>query len=397
MRVLHLTTEFPPVIYGGLGTAVGGLVAASSQAGIEIAVLLVGAGDGQAYRPPMSTGSARRNEPAIRSIAGIHLHLVSHADAEHYALRLILDWRPDVLHLHVFWLWPLARALRDRTGLGIVYTVHSLDRAEYELGQGPSECLSQWETQADLIASADLIVALTRSERDLLIEYCPHVSDRIRVIGNGIEDTSGAREAVRQRDCTGIPLILFTGRFVERKGIREFLAAAALVLNERPATRFVLAGGHRHCDGASMARYWMPEELSVCRDRVHFTGWLSAEELAVWYQRADILAVPSWYEPFGMVVLEGMLYGLPILASNIGGPAEILEQERTALLVPPRNPAALAHGLIRLVDDPQLRRQLGLAAAREVREEWSYTRAVQKMRTVYTESMVRRRDDVCAA
>jgi glycogen(starch) synthase len=397
MRVLHLTTEFPPVIYGGLGTAVGGLVAASSEAGIETAVLLVGAGGDQAYRPSVPTDLGTMNEPALRLIAGIHVHPVSHADAERYALRLILDWQPDVLHLHVFWLWPLARALRNRTGLRIVYTVHSLDRAEYELGQGPSECLSQWDTQADLIASADLIVALTRNERDLLIEYCPQVGDRIRVIGNGIEDTGGAREAVRNRSSNEVPLVLFTGRFVERKGIREFLAAAALVLNERPATRFVLAGGHRHCDGASMARYWMPEELFACGDRVHFTGWLSVEELAVWYRIADILAVPSWYEPFGMVVLEGMLYGLPILASNIGGPAEILEQERTALLVPPRNPVALAHGLLRLIDDPPLRRQLGLAAARAVREKWSYVRAVQKMKIVYNEGMARRRDAVRAA
>jgi glycosyltransferase involved in cell wall biosynthesis len=97
-----------------------------------------------------------------------------------------------------------------------------------------------------------------------------------------------------------------------------------------------------------------------------------------------------------MVVLEGMLYGLPILASNIGGPAEILEQERTALLVPPRNSIALAHGLLRLIDDPKLRRQLGLAAARAVREEWSYARAVHKMTTVYSEGRARRRDDVCA-
>jgi glycogen synthase len=397
MRVLHLTTEFPPVVYGGLGTAVGGLVAASARADIDTAVLLVGAGGDPSYQRPASIDSGTTNEPAIRSIAGIRVHPVSHADAEHYALSVILDWQPDVLHLHVFWLWPLARALRARTGLGIVYTVHSLDRAEYELGQGPSECLSQWDTQADLIASADLIVALTRSERDLLIEYCPQVGDRIRVIGNGIEDTVGAREAVRQRSFNNISLILFTGRFVERKGIREFLAAATQVLNERPSTRFVLAGGHRHCDGASTARYWMPEALFVFGDRVHFTGWLSADELAVWYQRADILAVPSWYEPFGMVVLEGMLYGLPILASNIGGPAEILEQERTALLVPPRNPAALAHGLLRLIDDPPLRRQLGLAAARAVRDEWSYVRVVQKMKTVYREGMARRRDDVCPA
>lgn len=390
MRVLHLTTEFPPVIYGGLGTAVGGLVTASPQAGIEAAVLLVGAGGDPSYRRPAAADHAVTNAADIRFVAGIHVHPVSHADAEGYALRLIADWQPDVLHLHVFWLWPLARALRARTGVGIVYTVHSLDRAEYELGQGPPECLGQWETQAELIASADLIVALTRSEERLIGEYCPQVSERIRVIGNGIADTAGAREAVRRRGWHDMPLILFTGRFVERKGIREFLAAAALVLQQRAAVRFVLAGGHRHCDGASMARYWMPEELRGYDDRIHFTGWLTAEELTGWYRLADILAVPSWYEPFGMVVLEGMLYGLPIVASNIGGPAEILVHERTALLVPPRDPVALAESFVALVDAPQLRRELGLAAARAVRQEWLYGRVVQKMKTAYAESIRRR-------
>jgi glycogen(starch) synthase len=390
MRVLHLTTEFPPIIYGGLGTAVGGLVAASSHAGIETSVLLVGAGSDPAYRQSALTSAGAAAEPDIQPAAGVHLHPVSHADAERYALGLISDWRPDVLHLHVFWLWPLAKALCARTGLGLVYTVHSLDRAEYELGQGPSECLGQWETQADLIASADLIVALTRSERDLLIEYCPQVTDRIRVVGNGIEDTVRARMAAWRRESTDVPMILFTGRFVERKGIRELLDAAALVLKERPAARFVLAGGHRHCDGVTMARYWMPEDLWVHRDRIHFTGWLSPEELADWYQRADILAVPSWYEPFGMVVLEGMLYGLPIVASNIGGPAEILEHECTGLLVPPRDSVRLALDIVRLIDGPQLRRRLGLTAAQVVRQEWSYSRIVQKMSAVYIESVARR-------
>jgi glycosyltransferase involved in cell wall biosynthesis len=265
--------------------------------------------------------------------------------------------------------------------------VHSLDRAEYELWLGPPECLGQWQTQAELIASADLIVALTRSEERLIADYCPQASDRIRVVGNGIEDTAGAREAVRRRGRHDMPLILFTGRFVERKGIREFLAAAALVLQQRPAVRFVLAGGHRHCDGASMARYWLPDELRGCEERIHFTGWLAADELAGWYRLADILAVPSWYEPFGMVVLEGMLYGLPIVASGIGGPSEILEHERTALLVPPRDPVALARSILTLVDAPRMRRALGLAAARAVRQDWLYARVVQKMKTAYAESI----------
>jgi glycogen(starch) synthase len=388
MRVLHLTTEFPPLVYGGLGTAVGALARASSRAGIEVAVLLAGSGGEPSYRPPPLTAARPIAGSGIKAPAGIHLHPVSHADAEAYGVRLIAEWRPDVLHLHVFWLWPLAHALRARTGIPLVYTVHSLDRAEYELGHGPSECLSQWDLQADLIGSADFIIALTRNERDLLVEYCPTVQDRIRVVGNGIEDTTDARLAARRRRTNDAPIILFTGRFVERKGVKEFLAAAALVLKKVPDARFVLAGGHRHCDGASMARYWMPDEFPVPPDRVCFTGWLSADELAGWYRKADILAVPSWYEPFGMVVLEGMLYGLPIVASNIGGPAEILDDGRTGLLVPPRNPTALAAALTRLIDAPRMRRRMGLTAARAVRQTWLYARVVSKVQAVYEEAIL---------
>src|SRR4249919_2273773 len=116
MRILHLTTEFPPLVYGGLGTAVGALVRASSQAGIEVAVLLVGGGGQPSYRPPPFATDRVTADFGIQPPAGIHLHHVSHEDAEAYGVRLIEDWRPDVLHLHVFWLWPLARALRARTG-----------------------------------------------------------------------------------------------------------------------------------------------------------------------------------------------------------------------------------------------------------------------------------------
>src|SRR4051794_20641733 len=109
MRVLHLTTEFPPIVYGGLGTAVGGLAAASSRAGIEVAVLLVGAG-GQCSYVHSAPVENRLAQAIVRPTAGIHLYSASHNDAERLGTQLIRDWQPDVLHLHVFWLSPLARA-----------------------------------------------------------------------------------------------------------------------------------------------------------------------------------------------------------------------------------------------------------------------------------------------
>ena len=389
MRVFHLTTEFPPLVYGGLGTAIGGLVNASARAGIEVAVLLV-AGDGKAsYQwPAKPTSQADAADGVGNGNAGIHLVHASHDNALAIGLDWLRTWRADVLHLHVFWLWPLARRLREQTGIPIVYTVHSLDRAEYELGQGPPECLTQSDLQESLISSADRIVALTQSESALIAAYVPAACGRVRVVGNGIEDCPEALATACRPPTTGPLTVLYSGRFVERKGVRDLLAAVPLVLERAPDTTFVLAGGHRHCSGDDMANYWLPAGFERYRERVRFTGWLSSQDLARLYCQADVLVVPSWYEPFGMVVLEGMLYGLPIVASSVGGPAEILEHERTGLLHPPRDASALAAALSRLIEEPGLRQRLREEAAREVRQRWLYSRVVRRMWSVYAEMCI---------
>jgi glycosyltransferase involved in cell wall biosynthesis len=86
-----------------------------------------------------------------------------------------------------------------------------------------------------------------------------------------------------------------------------------------------------------------------------------------------------------MVILEGMLHGLPILATRVGGPAAILKHGRTGLLVPPQDARALAAGLLRLVESRDLRRRLGAAAAQEVRQSWLWPQIVGKMAAVYGE------------
>ena len=116
----------------------------------------------------------------------------------------------------------------DWLGVPLVYTVHSLDRAEYEIGAGPPQCIGQWDVQEAVIYGADRIISLTNSERELLMDYCPGLDDRIRVVGNGIEDVSRARRAKRANRKA--PVVLFSGRFVDRKGIWELIDAIEIVL-----------------------------------------------------------------------------------------------------------------------------------------------------------------------
>ena len=95
--------------------------------------------------------------------------------------------------------------------------------------------------------------------------------------------------------------------------------------------------------------------------------------------------MPSWYEPFGMVVLEGMAHGLAIAAAAVGGPAEILEHGRTAILFPPRDSRALARAILRLVRDSDYRMRLAAAASRELHDHWLWPSIVRKMQAVYAE------------
>jgi glycosyltransferase involved in cell wall biosynthesis len=207
------------------------------------------------------------------------------------------------------------------------------------------------------------------------------------IVGNGIDDsdTRDFRFVMKNQKNEFVPTVLYTGRFVDRKGIRDLLAAIPMVIKTAPSTRFVFVGGQPGSTGEDMERWWLPEFLYPYRSQIKFTGWIPVSELVHWYTVADILVVPSWYEPFGMVILEGMLHGSAIIATNTGGPMEILEHGRTGLLFTPRDIIALSNYIVLLVNNQHLRQQIATAAIKEVREKWSWAKIFEKMLDVYHE------------
>src|SRR5262249_32071646 len=156
--------------------------------------------------------------------------------------RAVQEWQPDVVHLHTAMLWYLADAINAATGKPLVFHVHSVDRAEYDIGHEPNPFLAHGRAQEEAISGSDRLVALTRSEDTLLRHYYPDVAPKIRVVGNGIEDTDEALQAALYRQAQGLT-VLYSGRLVERKGIRELLAVIPEVLQAVPNTQFVLTGG----------------------------------------------------------------------------------------------------------------------------------------------------------
>jgi glycosyltransferase involved in cell wall biosynthesis len=386
MNILQVTSEYPPVIWGGLGTAVGGLTAALSTSEDSVYVLLVGGSLLPGEQPYGSYHMAEKQrlcpDGPLITLGNIHFLHVSPGQEIAGVEDLCALWKPDIVHFHSGWLLPIAEKIRAMCGSPLVFTVHSIDKAEYEVGN----FFNHWSIQENALHAADRIIAISIHEKELLAFYYPEVVHKISVAGNGIADSAKAMQCIKKRvwKASGLT-VLYTGRFVERKGIMELIDAIPQVLSVFPDAVFVLVGGYG--GGAEIEKAWFADGLKAYRDSVHFTGWLSPEEVSQWYENADILVVPSWYEPFGMVVLEGMLYGLPIIATNVGGPAEILAHDASALLIPARDTQALVTSILCLLQDALLRKRLGECAATQVRYYWLWDNAVKKIRQAYSDAL----------
>jgi glycosyltransferase-like protein len=258
------------------------------------------------------------------------------------------------------------------------------------------------ECQQRAILDADRLLVVSEHWRKLLAEgYGVDAA----VVRNGVDPDRfgrgepGERERFRARagadpdNDPGTFLILTVGGIEPRKGSVTLLEAMAeLVAASRGAgPRPVLAvvGGHTFFDyrayrDNALARV---SELGLVEGRdILLLGTVSEADLGAWYRAADAFAFPSVKEGFGLVVLEALSAGLPVVASDIPVFAEYLEDDESALLVPPGDPTALAASLGRLASDPLLRRRLA-AGGRPLVDRFTWAKSASAHRDVYTDAM----------
>jgi glycosyltransferase involved in cell wall biosynthesis len=193
------------------------------------------------------------------------------------------------------------------------------------------------------------VIATTRDIRAALIE-AGQPEARIRVVPNLIRVPP--LHAARPAPFPPIPTIGALGRFVAKKGFADLLDALAR-LGARPC-KLILAG-----DGPETPALRERIAHLGLEGRVELPGWL--DDPAQLFARIDLLVVPSHHEPFGIVVLEGMAHSLPVIVTDAEGPREIVRDGIDGLVVPRRDPPALANALTRLIDDPPLAARLAAA------------------------------------
>ncbi len=277
----------------------------------------------------------------------------------------------DLIHAH-YWLSGVAAlTLKTRWSVPVLQMFHTLGRLKNRVARSAAELepAVRLEEETRIVSAADRIVAANVVERaELLRDYAAHAS-RIATIPCGVDTdlfTPGDRaEARRRLDLDGHPLLLWVGRIAPIKGLDTLLDAVARLSESGQDMRLLVVGGDtdERTSGHETSLRQRIERLGL-GDSVRFLGPQPQGVLPLYYAASDVTVLPSYYESFGMVALEAMACGSPVIASRVGGLVTTVRDGVTGFLVPDGDVEALAERIETLVADPELRWRLGREGVR---------------------------------
>lgn len=403
MRVDLLTREYPPHIYGGAGVHVAGLTAVLRRT-IDVRVHCF---DGPRDEPSVlgyGVPTELRGANAALQTLGVDLEM---ADA---VGRVGDDGvASDLVHSHTWYANFAGHVAALLNDLPHVITAHSLEplrpwKAE-QLGGGYA--LSSWVERSAYEAAAAVIAVSGGMRQDILRSYPSVDPDRVKVVHNGI-DLDGWRRPTSEADLAhadatvralGIdpdrPAVVFVGRITRQKGLPYFLRAAEHL---PPEVQLVLCAGAPDTPGILAEVTGLVDELRAKRSGVVWIEkMLPRPELVAVLSAATVFACPSIYEPLGIVNLEAMAVGLPVVGTATGGIPEVVDDGVTGWLVPieqvqdgtgtPLDPdrfvADLASTLVEAVSDPARAKVWGQAARRRAEDHFSWDAIAARTLDVY--------------
>lgn len=307
------------------------------------------------------------------------------------------DIHYDLIHSHYWMSGIAAETLKLAWNVPVVQMFHTLGLMKNRIAQSPEEMEGQYRIDGEhkVVQLADRIIAATQAEESQLEFLYGVKPDKISILPPGVETSRfypiSSDEA---KEVIGIPkdnrMLLFVGRIEPLKGVDVLIQALALmkqrgVFAETPYNLAIIGGDPDASPEAmsdEMTRLkTLSSELGL-DDLVLFLGKRAQETLPYYYSAAEVLIMPSHYESFGMVALEAMACGTPVVASQVGGLAFLVKDGVTGFVVPGGEPEMLANTLTRLVLEPELREKLGSQAADYARN-YSWEKITSKMIKIY--------------
>jgi D-inositol-3-phosphate glycosyltransferase len=314
--------------------------------------------------------------------------LLPYMDA--FAHELESAWRrerPHVVHAH-FWMSGLAaRAAAAPLGIPVVQTFHALGVVKRRhQGAGDTSPPQRLQIERQLVRAAERIVSTCSDELFELVRLGADAHG-VSVIPCGVDLDLFRPDGPVERRPSDRPRVVVLSRLVERKGIGNVVTAMAHL----PDVELVVAGGgdadDLRSDPEARRLRVLAREHGVA-DRVELRGRIERRAVPELLRSADVVACVPWYEPFGIVPLEAMACGVPVVASAVGGLIDTVVDGVTGIHVPPRRPDRVADAVRLLLADPELRKRLGTAGADRVRARYSWARVTDATLDVYSTLLV---------
>ncbi|NHJ84752.1 MAG: glycosyltransferase family 4 protein [Asgard group archaeon] len=360
LSVLMLSWEFPPFKVGGLAAHVYDLSKMLVKKGYEIHVLTCSFPGAPDYELLDGVHVHRFDAYEIPAPEFLQWDLNMNILMERKAIEIIQNYNVDILHAHDWLVASAAIGLKHLFRKPLLATIHSLERGRRNgLHNDGQMMIDQIENL--LVQEAWHNIVCSQYMQSLCHFSFRFPNDKMTIIPNGVryDDFSielSADEKSKHHKKYANPnekIVAYIGRLVPEKGVNILLGAVKSVLKECPNTKFVIAGEGWH--RSELER--IAKELNI-NDKVLFTGYLSDEDFLPYFNVADILVVPSTYEPFGIVALEGMATKTPVIVSDVGGLSEIIDHQWTGMKVPADNSHALAESIIELLKNTELRKRI---------------------------------------
>lgn len=362
MHILHIYKDYPPVL-GGIENHLKGLAEAQVQAGLRVTVLV--------------TSLDHRTE--VLEQAGVQLiksGRLAHVASTPLSLEFFARLRAlqvDIVHLHFPYPPGELGNLIFHPGRHTVITYHSDVIRQQGILRLYLPLL--WR----VLRQTDRIIA-TSPQYIQSSPYLSQLADKCVVIPLGIDPNpfqQGAPERIAElRGRYGQPLLLFVGRLRYYKGLQFLIEAMA-----RVEARLLVVGT------GPMEATWRTQAHNLgLHDRVIFLGEVADADLPAYYRACDVFVLPASHrsEAFGTVQLEAMAAGLPVVSTEVGtGTSYVNRHEETGLVVPPRDPGALAEAINHLLADPSLRARLGAQARARVMAEFTHAQMVERVVELY--------------
>lgn len=303
----------------------------------------------------------------------------------------------DLIHSHYWMSGIAAEQLKTHWQVPVLQMFHTLGLMKNRIAQSPEEMEGDYRSKGEkrVMQMADKIVAATPAEEAQLEFLYGLDRQKIVTIPPGV-DTSRFYpiEQEEAKEAINIPcknrLLLFVGRIEPLKGLQNLLKAIALIRERRtPAETcycLVVIGGDPNASIEAMSSEMinikrLSKELGL-EDLVVFLGKRAQDTLPYYYSAADILIMPSYYESFGMVALEAMACGTPVVASQVGGLPFLVQDGKTGFVVPGGDPEALVEPLMKLMNNNELRETMGKQAA-EYALQYDWKLISERMIDVY--------------